>query len=48
MNKFTAAIMLAIGASAASLPAKPYTGAELHTVEAFKYGRFEARMKSNS
>ena len=47
MNKFTAAIMLAIGASAASLPAKPYTGGELHTLDTFMYGRFVASMKSN-
>jgi len=41
--------MLAIGASAASLNAttKPYTGAELHTLDTFMYGRFVASMKSN-
>ena len=38
--------MLAIGASAASLPAKPYTGGELHTLDTFMYGRFVASMKS--
>merc|ERR1712038_38405 len=47
MNKFTAAIMLAIGASAASLPGKPYTGGELHTLDTFMYGRFVASMKPN-